>query len=300
MKGNCKIHIHCSDHYSAKSGPYILANFPLQTLATTWASSNATLFGEDAVQVSLCQKLTINVESPSPRVAVKSYTARKTVDKIIGWLNSSSNLQFSRIDTALVFDVENIGAQLVWNDFAMLLGPLSKLQPSFALARVDRPAGQLFDARIDRHCSHLEKLLKGGSPDAKRLVEYQQAILDVRLPISFIGSGLGLTPTYEVENPYDLLQLPDECCDNVNAGIKRLRTWCSTYNVAPPPRWLHDLGNVIKDSKILKGAAEEVFEKVLGIGPYPSKFVHWMAGLATGFNPFQCPETDNGHGQSLT
>lgn len=208
---------------------------------------------------------------------------RRVVDTVVGWLNACCDIQMSCINVHLASDE----VETVWNDFATLLGPLSKLKKPHALAVVLRPRGQPLNAKIEQQCDRLEKVLGGESAgEAKRITEYQQAMLDIRLPVSRILRTMGHSDLHEVEQQTNRFILRPWCHSEISAGILRLQGWCVTYGVVLPV-WLDKVRDLIERLPVEQGEVAKILGEVLGEETDQVKFEHWMAGLTTAFDPFQ-------------
>lgn len=102
----------------------VVSNFPLEIILKEYSNPCREVLWEDNIQLSRCEKLSITIEQPSsPRSAEQFLQTRRVVDRVVDWLNSCSDLRPSHVQVNLVFD-----QQPLWNDFAILTGPLSKLK----------------------------------------------------------------------------------------------------------------------------------------------------------------------------
>lgn len=236
-----------------------------------------TNFPLDETQLSLCEKLTITVERPpSPREYRSILETRRAVDIVVNWLNSYSNIKSNLKMHGIKVRLGSTGSDspCVWNDFAMLTGPLSRLKKSYAPAYVSRRDIFVRDARSRQQCDHLEKVLAGGLGAEKRALEYQQAILDIRLAISRTkGDSESNAKSRGLR------------CDDIVGGVRRLKKWYSIYNVQEPG-WLQDLHDVLKKSA--KKISSEDFTRVSSDGNATfACFGYWVTGILTGFDPFR-------------
>lgn len=183
LKRHCKVSI---------SQDRIVANSPLEAIVDAYRNPCQPITWEAKIQLSNCEKLSIVVEHPpSPRRVENFLQTRRVVDNVVGWLNSNSDLTPSHIEVKLAFDRQPDGFRGVWNDFAMLLGPLSKLDKPSAHAHVARPDARQLEVKIEQQCNGLEKILSNEFGEAKRVFEYQQTILDIRLLVSQILADIG-------------------------------------------------------------------------------------------------------------
>lgn len=234
---------------------------------------------KERLQLPLCQKLRLNITLPSPRNAEDFLQIRRNVATAVSWFNALENRTLPRMEVKLRLgpqDSDGSGVRCVYNDFAMLMGPLSKLIKPCTRAIVLRNTGwKSHNAEVERQSSLLENFLNG-SADALKELTYQQSMLEVKLALC-IG-------TFRFYRRDRYVNLTAAKAAEISKAVATLRTWCEEYNESPPP-WLDDLQNVCGRKVTLEHDAFGLVRRVLE-GRKLWQFEQWAAGLTTSFSPF--------------
>lgn len=137
----------------------------------------------------------------------------------------------------------------------------------------------------------LEKVLNGESGDVEKELELQQAILDIRLPASYLCEALFIDK-YAYAHPHNgVVQMEDWAIKGMYGGVRRLRECCDAYGVNPPS-WLEKLGSATVSDEVPRDELIRLFGEVLEyrVGMWVVNFKHWAVGLSTTFDPFSYKE----------
>lgn len=276
-KGTCKIEIFCNK---------VRTNFLLERQLLDAGTPVASTVDESSIRLPLCRSLSISI-IPPVRLPLRFMRTRRNVARVVKWVNSWKRGNLPSLDVKL--DISD-GFSPVYNDFIVLMGPLSLLRGFYTHANVSGGTGYKFDAQIEEHRARLEMCLNGDSVGARRTIEYQQAMLDIRLPIAdqpllFNGQPREQGPGEQISQHIRAGSADHVSLIDIQSGIERMQSWCNVHGGNHPP-WLERLGSSIKNESITEREAKSLFDEVLSPGR-AREYEFWMIGLSTGFDPFQ-------------
>ena len=228
-------------------------------------------------QLPTCKIFEIIIVPPFPRSTEEFLVARRNVELFVETLNNSKSDFIPKLSVRLQHQ-HNGGCRCGYNDFAMLMGPLSKLRKRCRAVMIYRTTGfHTFVPDIEKQCDLIEQAV-AGSPEAQKLLAYQQYMLEIKLPLSRIDYPLSI-PQWVQQQPR---VVPDQSsAARVLRACHGLKDWCRAYGESRK-HWLEPLkvemeaGNT-PSSELL----EQIFE-----GHDRSVALWWAAGLATRVNPF--------------
>lgn len=210
-------------------------NFPLESLLTPRDLFVGGQIDELAIQLPPCKKVDLTIVLPVRTLGAFMAT-RRSVAKVVELLN----LGYIGADSVPSLEVrlEFSGVKFVWNDVAMLMGPLSRL--SRIPVTVSRDTIFSSNARVEQQCHFLESFQSAEDKDKidKRTLEYQQTMIDVRLPLTqlkqtFPDQQCQEVGVYRHLDPRTESAIVDErSTADIGIGLVRLQEWCSTYKVA--------------------------------------------------------------------
>lgn len=273
----------------------IITNFPLETLLTPRSPDRVAdgdmIIAEHRIQLPPCQTIEVTIQLP-PRAREGLILTRRNVAKVVDWLNTCDRQVLLNIKARLDFTLNGGGVNGVWNDFAILMGPLSKLRKRCTSAAVSRDTGYSYNARIEEQCARLEAVLNGERGPARKAIVYQQSILDIRLPVKelklYYERNEWLEEESRVFHPFQKTDPRGEEGSRLIAtleGIFRLNAWCRTHGEDPPP-WLDALFSVVKRVYVIRAEAKAIFDRVLSPGGV-RQYDYWISGISTAFDPFK-------------
>lgn len=234
---------------------YVATNFPLSTPLgfNNGEITYADTLQEDKVQLPRGRKLRISIRLPSPKRAEDFLQIRRNVTTVVSWLNACKDEELPRMEVKLRLDsLDSIegGSSCVENDFAMLMGPLARLQKPCISAFVQRNNGdKSLDSQSEHQCCLFENLLNG-SADAVNELGYQQSILDIKLAIWIY--------TFRFFRGGRCVELDSVKATEIRERVESLRAWCKDYD-EKAPSWLDDLERVTRCG----GLPEPVFRTLL-------------------------------------
>lgn len=241
-----------------------------------------------AMRLPRCNMLEITIVPPSPRDLERFYKVRRNVQLFVNTLNYSGRDISPPITIRL--EHQDKGVLCGYNDFAMLVGPLSRLQKPCRAVMAYRTTGfHTFVPKIERRCDLIEAAI-GGSREARKLLTFQQLMLDVKLPlcefeftlcrfeeIMRTSQQVSRWRVPEIRQP--TLEAPSAaralsaCCE--------LEDWCWKY-AEPEPQWLVFLMSELESSNMKpRPLLSQVFE-----GKKGKDMRDWAAGIMTWMNPF--------------
>ena len=203
----------------------------LERITTNFITSQGILAPDE---IGLCHLLEITIVRPSPRMAVDFARLRSNVHTFVAILNKSSCKILPRLAVRLDSDG---GFCCGYSDFALLMGPFSKLTKPCRAVMMYRSRSFGFSPGIERQCNLLEAALSGisGNSEAEKdkdILAYQQFMLDIKVPLALRAA---LTDT-EI-TPEESKELYTKLAPRVFEACLGLREWYGAKN-KNPPTWL--------------------------------------------------------------
>ena len=236
-------------------------------------------FGMTSFQLPACNMLDITIVPPFPRTTKEFVETRRNVQLFVEALNSATCDVLPKMSVRLEHQRNGGGFRCEYNDFAMLMGPLSKLQKRCRGVMIYRTTGWYsFAAKIEKQCDLVEKAVTG-SKEASKLFTFQQRMLDIKLPLCMFQSEEHFLNRFDSQR--QRAALDPKTAAKVLGGCCGLFIWSKTQKEATP-QWL----GALKDELMARRAPsatllEQVFE-----GYDKGQLCNWAAGLMTPRNPF--------------
>lgn len=268
----CRIHI---------EGAFIKTNSPMVNLPNE--SQGTELIHDRDIRLPPCRLLVLTIWPPSHRSAEDLIQTRRSVAKVANWLNVCDQETLPSIHIKLGKIATESDAKCKYEDFVLLLGPLSRLQKLYTSAVVSRGPGYAkLDFKIESTCGLLERYLNTGSEVALKELTYQEAILDVRLQMWYIRSNLQ-APGDKSSNIGNLLyHIPRGSMEALRTATRRLQTLCTARDTYKPI-WLLELFNMIQSQAVSRREARNFVDKESGAES--ARFERWAAGQRSRFDP---------------
>ena len=255
----------------------------LETITTNFIGSFRKIHyphpGVTSFRLPACKMLDITIIPPSPRNTRDFVQTRKAVQQFVDIVNNSTCDILPKTLVRLEHQANGGGFRCGYNDFAMLMGPLSKLQKPCRGGMIYRTTGWYsFAPDIERQCDLIERAV-AGSEEANMLFTYQQRMLDVKLPLCMFESNEQFQNRFNEHR--QRAALDSKAAAAILGACCALYIWSKTHN-KPRPDWLDTLSIELMarrtPSATLLG---QIFE---GYGMRDMGY--WAAGLMTRINPF--------------
>ena len=187
-------------------------------------------------EIGLCKLLEITIVRPSPRSAVGFAKLRSNVHAFVDILNKSGCKMLPRLAARL--DSGKNTTSCEYNDFALLMGPFSKLTKPCRAVMMYRSGGFFgFSPTIERLCDLLEAAISGTrhAESARNILAYQQFMLDIKIPFTLLAC-LTDNEITTAENK----ELYMKSATRVIEACLGLKGWYGANN-KNPPTWLETL-----------------------------------------------------------
>lgn len=262
-------------------GAFIRTNSPMVELPDE--SQRTDLIHDKNIRLPPCRVLVLTIWPPSHRSAEDFIQTRRSVAKVAKWLNVCDQETLPCIKIKLGTSATGTDTKSKYEDFALLLGPLSQLQKLYTSVVVSRGPGYAkLDFKIESTCGLLERYLNTGSEVALKELTYQESILDVRLQTWYIRSNLQAHSDKASNTDSLLYQIPRGSMDALRTATRRLQTLCTARD-AYKPIWLLELFSMIQNQAVSRREARNFVDKESGAES--ARFERWAAGQRPRFDP---------------
>lgn len=228
-------------------------------------------------EIANCKLLEINIQRPSPCTAYGFALLRSNVHGLVDFLNNTSCKTLPKV-TLRIQDTSDRGGVLCgYNDFAILIGPFTRLIKPVSAIMVYRTTGcAVFSPGIERQCDLLEQSI--GSPGkARNLARFQQCNLEIKLPLAVLANLTDM----KVDNTTMRMTIYRGLSKRAHLACKGLRTWYE-LNGLIEPTWLQVAWTAFESGDI---PSPELQNEMLG-GQSTWVLKTWAAGHFRAYNPF--------------
>ena len=159
-----------------------LATITTNSVDLFWANNNSA-HRKIFFKVPPCTLLEMSIVPPFPRTAEDFAQVRKNVQVFVETLNNSTCDIIPKMSVKLEHQESGGGFQCGVNDFAMLMGPFSRLKKQCRAVMIYRTTWWYsFAPKIEQQCNLIESAISG-SHESKKLFTFQQRIIDIKLPL---------------------------------------------------------------------------------------------------------------------
>lgn len=241
-----------------------------------------TQFKISSCHLPKCEKLEMSIAIPSPRLLEDFMKVRRSVQLLVQALNNVSDSTTRNLSIRLEHPADEGCSSRGYNDFAMLMGPLLKLEKMFRFAKICRTTVPVPAPKVERQCVLMEEAITGREP-ARKLVTFQQLMLDIKLPLCQLMDPRRLTPgvVSHLAPGWRTTDLERASMERLLDSCRELEDWHKAYG-GEAPRWLTSIKKELVAGKTPSGPL-----RLLAFDGRKTKDLkYWAAGLMTQSNPF--------------
>ncbi|KAK4544444.1 hypothetical protein LTR36_004335 [Oleoguttula mirabilis] len=252
-------------------------NFPLRDyLLQPGRQSEAVIFPT----FTACKSLEIIVEIPYPRTAVDIATVRRNVRRVVALLNASG-YALPRLHASLGGE-HHESEMYTYNDYSMLLGPLSRLdnvRRGCVLCCSSPLTPGFVDPKCLQQCNLIEAAVTGDTEQRQKLLQ-QQCLFDIKLPLALYQDKEDLVIRFGSSKPQGHIGF--DHAFNISQALQLLKAVTVGRPMLP---WADDLDSTLTSKGGRASLQRSTVEGILG--PYAvHEFLRWAAGHQTASNPY--------------
>lgn len=232
-----------------------------------------------AFQLPACNLLDVTIIPPFPRSAEAFVHTRRNVHLFVEALNNARCDIIPKMSVRLEHQECGGGFRCDYNDFSMLMGPLYKLHKPCRAVMIYRTNGYFsFASKIEVQCDTIEKAL-GGSEEARRVFDFQQCMLDIKLPLCMFNPPQPISFLFGQQLAPAVLDAAS--ASTILRGCAGLLNWYLKQDQSKPD-WL----DAVADELLIGGTPSRTLIEQIFEGHAAGTMQFWASGLMTPINPF--------------
>ncbi|KAK5121444.1 hypothetical protein LTR85_005277 [Meristemomyces frigidus] len=253
-------------------------NFPLRDGLlgpTAWQGANVIF-----PTFTACKGLDIIVEIPYPRSAVSIGTVRNDVRYVVELLNSSE-YALPPVHASL-HGTHHDSEVYTYNDYAMMLGPLRRLQRAargFVVSCSSPLTPGTVDPKCLQQCQLIEAAVAGDMHQSKELLR-QQCLFDIKFSLALYQDKEDLKNRFAPSGASGTIG--HGYAGNILRALQELKAVLPSSGLMP---WAEGLEAAIVAKAGFAVLKRSAVEMMLG-GPDICEFLRWASGHQTVRNPY--------------